>query len=50
MILLAIGFFAFMTLSFVGLIIYVVEIVKGRKKSNNDDLPEPIRKALGDWF
>ena len=50
MILLAIAFFAFMLLSFVGLIIYVVEIVKGRKKSNNSDLAEPIRKALGDWF
>ena len=50
MILLAIGFWAFIILSVLGLVLSAIDIAKGKKSSGNSDLPEPIKKALGEWF
>lgn len=50
MILLAIGFWAFIILVVFGLILSAIDIAKGKKSSGGSNLPEPIRKALGRWF
>ena len=45
MILLAIGFWAFIILSVLGLILKAIDIAKGRAPLHNN-LPDPIREAL----
>lgn len=47
MILLAIGFWAFIILSVLGLILTAIDIAMG-KTSHHNNLPGPIRDALGE--